>query len=258
MAINEAQKLQRLLWRKLPAVQVPDGAEALTPVMLGLGKTTLAVVSHPNTYQVQEWVGAWKRAQRQWEGRRGMHTPDLGHAGSRRRFHFAHVLTKACSLCTRVVCCLQESVVVHDFIDIIGIDQSRSRLTLHASALVSYNFETEVRGPKPSRSFHCSARFQRRGVLQPHLLTRIPGSSAIPQADVVTNHIRHHLSQLKDASQYAIALEAQVAPPPAAGSTEKEMLAFQAEDVIYLTRSVGAHAHPFHRSGRRRADRVRS
>ena len=65
------------------------------------------------------------------------------------------------------------------------------------------------------------------------------------QADVVTNHIRHHLSQLKDASQYAIALEAQVAPPPAAGSTEKEMLAFQAEDVIYLTRSVDAHAGTF-------------
>ena len=62
---------------------------------------------------------------------------------------------------------------------------------------------------------------------------------------MVTNHIRHHLSQLKDASQYAIALEAQVAPPPAAGSTEKEMLAFQAEDVIYLTRSVDAHAGTF-------------
>ena len=53
MAINEAQKLQRLFWRKLPAVLVPDGAEAVTPVMLGLGKTTLAVVSHPNTYQVR-------------------------------------------------------------------------------------------------------------------------------------------------------------------------------------------------------------
>ena len=68
-------------------------------------------------------------------------------------------------------------MVVHDFIDIIGIDQSRSRLTLHASALVSYNFETEVRachacfatfvGPRPialarsaaalTRAFPCLA-----------------------------------------------------------------------------------------------------
>ena len=40
---------------------------------------------------------------------------------------------------------VQESTAVHDFIDFIAVDQTRSHLTLQVSALLTYNFETEVR-----------------------------------------------------------------------------------------------------------------
>ena len=39
------------------------------------------------------------------------------------------------------------------------------------------------------------------------------------QADVVANHIRLHLSELKNLSQYAIAVDTHVAPMPPPGST---------------------------------------
>ena len=60
---------------------------------------------------------------------------------------------------------------------------------------------------------------------------------ARPQADVVASHIREHLLELKTFSQYAIALDSHIAPPPST-SHDRELLAFQAEDVVFLTEYV--------------------
>ena len=50
--INESQqRMPRLFWRTLPAVHVLDGAGGLRPVLLGLGKTALAVITNVGTVQ---------------------------------------------------------------------------------------------------------------------------------------------------------------------------------------------------------------
>jgi hypothetical protein len=50
-AINDAQRLPRVFWRRLPAVHKLEGGEGVRPVLLGLGKTSLSVLAHPGTYQ---------------------------------------------------------------------------------------------------------------------------------------------------------------------------------------------------------------
>ena len=59
VAINDAQRLPRIFWRKLPAVQILEGADGVRPVMLGLGKSTLTVIANPGTYQVRP-ATAWR------------------------------------------------------------------------------------------------------------------------------------------------------------------------------------------------------
>jgi len=57
------------------------------------------------------------------------------------------------------------------------------------------------------------------------------------QGEVIAGHIREHLQEMKKLSQYAIALDGHVAPPPSA-SHERELLSFHVEDVIFLTECV--------------------
>lgn len=52
-ALNEAQRMQRIFWRRLPAVLLQDGAEPPRPVVLALSKTAMHLISSANTPQVR-------------------------------------------------------------------------------------------------------------------------------------------------------------------------------------------------------------